>query len=195
MSASLKAPQIPANMTVAEFLEWCPDDGQLWELVDGTPRAMAPGKLGHGALQSEMGRLLGNHLADRRSPCTVITTPGVIPRVRSDFNFRVPDLAVTCMPFASNDTHLAQPSLIVEVLSPSNQAETWANVWAYTTIPSVQEILVLHSVRIRADIFRRGADGTWPEAPEVVSEGELHLASVDFRVPVAAVYRTTDLAR
>jgi hypothetical protein len=23
---------IPANMTVAEFLEWCPDDGQRWDV-------------------------------------------------------------------------------------------------------------------------------------------------------------------
>lgn len=181
-------------MNVAEFLEWCPHDGQLWELVDGTPRAMAPGKLGHGALQSELAALLRNHLLDRRSPCAVITAPGVIPRVRSDFNFRVPDLAVTCVPFASQDTHLAQPSLIVEVLSPSNHAETWSNVWTYTTIPSLQEILILHSVRIRADVIRRGADGNWPEAPEVVTEGELHLDSIDFRVPVAALYRTTELA-
>ena len=45
MSATLKA---PVNMTVAEFLEWCPDDGQRWQLVDGEPVAMAPGATGPG---------------------------------------------------------------------------------------------------------------------------------------------------
>jgi hypothetical protein len=36
MSATLKA---PVSMTVAEFLEWCLDDGQRWQLVDGEPVA------------------------------------------------------------------------------------------------------------------------------------------------------------
>ena len=34
---------------------------------------------------------------------------------------------------------LADPVLLVEILSPSNQAESRANVWAYTTIPSVPD--------------------------------------------------------
>ena len=49
----------------------------------------------------------------------------------------------------------SDPVLLVEILSPSNRAETWTNVWAYTTIPSVREILVLHSLRIRAELLRR----------------------------------------
>lgn len=194
MSASLRIPHIPAKMTVAEFLEWCPEDGQRWELVDGTPRAMAPAKMGHNAIMGELGAQLRNHLLERGSPCTMVPTPGVIPRLQADMNFRVPDLAVTCAPFASNDTHMAEPVLIAEVLSPSNQAETWANVWAYTTIPSVREILVLHSLGIRAEVFRRGEDGNWPEAPETVTEGELCLACIGFRTPVASLYRSTGLA-
>jgi Uma2 family endonuclease len=36
------ANQLPAAMTVAEFLDWNPQDGDRWELIDGTPQAMAP---------------------------------------------------------------------------------------------------------------------------------------------------------
>ncbi len=182
-------------MTVAEFLEWCPDDGQHWELVDGTPRAMAPAKVAHGQLQTEVGALLRNHLLDRGSACSVVTAPGVVPRVHANYNMRVPDLGVTCAPSSPNDTHLADPVLLVEILSPSNQADTWANVWAYATIPSVREILVMHSLTIRAEILRRGADGDWPAEPEIVTAGELRLDSLDYRAPIAALYRTTPLAR
>jgi hypothetical protein len=49
---------------------------------------------------------------------------------------------------------------VVGILSPSNKAETWANVWSYVTIPSVWEILVLHTAHIRADLLRREDDGT-----------------------------------
>jgi hypothetical protein len=41
MAASAR---LPVDMTVAQFLAWCPDDGQRWELVDGAPRAVAPSR-------------------------------------------------------------------------------------------------------------------------------------------------------
>ncbi|MBY0332172.1 MAG: Uma2 family endonuclease [Acetobacteraceae bacterium] len=187
MSASLK---LPAAMTVPEFLDWCPEDGQRWELVDGAPRAMAPAKLGHGAIQSEIAALLRNHLLDRGQACTVVTAPGVIPRVRAATNLRVPDLAVTCAPVSPTDATMAEPVLIVEILSPSNGAETWANVWTYTTIPSVREILVVHQVAQRAELLRRDPRGDWPPEPLTLTEGELALDSIGFRVSLAALYRT-----
>jgi len=100
-------------------------------------------------------------------------------------------------------------SLIVEILSPSNLAETCANVWTYTTIPSVREILVLHTAEIRAELLRRlpdeswpdeswpdesWPDESWPEEPEPIATGPLMLASIDFSAPMAALYRTTRLA-
>jgi Uma2 family endonuclease len=135
-----------------------------------------------------------NHLLARRSPCSVVVTPGIVPRVRSDHNFRVPDLAVTCSGYQAEEAALSDPILIVEILSPSNQAETWANVWTYTTIPSVQEILVVHTAEIRAELLRRGSDGVWPEKPETVEAGDLALESIGLTTPVAALYRTTRLA-
>lgn len=180
-------------MTVKEFLEWCPDDGHRWELVDGTPRAMAPAKPRHGRLQGELARLLGNHLAERGGPCVVAVDPGVMPQVRHGLNLRVPDLAVSCSPEDAGDAHLPDPVLLVGILSPSNQAETWNNVWTYTTIPTVQEILILRTVTMQADLLRRRDDGSWPESPPVITEGEVELASIGFRAPLAAIYRTTGL--
>jgi Uma2 family endonuclease len=83
---------------------------------------------------------------------------------------------------------------VIEILSPSNQSETWANVWTYTTIPSVQEILVLHTDSIRAELLRRQPDGAWPETPEEVEAGSLALDSIGFRAELRDLYRTTRLA-
>jgi hypothetical protein len=38
--------------------------------------------------------MIRNHLASIRSACRVITPPGVLPRVRSDTNFRIPDIGL-----------------------------------------------------------------------------------------------------
>jgi hypothetical protein len=85
--------------------------------------------------------------------------------------------------------------LIVEILSPSNVAETWANVWAYTTIPSVREIVVLRTVSIGAELLRRRPEGSWPSTPEAIEAGDLILESIGFQAPLTALYRTTRLAR
>ncbi len=92
--------KIPAVMTVAEFLAWDAPEGRLWQLVDGEPQAMAPASRTHGTIQGELGRLIGNHLSERGGPCSLVVTPGVVPRVRADSNYRIPDLAhlIHCIP-------------------------------------------------------------------------------------------------
>jgi Uma2 family endonuclease len=183
------------RMTLDEFLYWDPEDptGVPWQLIDGEPVAMAPGSASHGEIQSELNRLLGNHLVDR-FPCRTVIEPGVVPRARANMNYRVPDLAVTCEP-PSRDKMLHQPVLLIEILSPSKEAETNANVWAYTTIPSVQEILTIHSTRIEAALLRREPSGVWPDDPIVVGPDEtLALESIGFGTKLRACYRTTVLA-
>jgi Uma2 family endonuclease len=187
-------PKIPVRMTVAEFFAWNPPSPQLWQLIDGEPQAMAPANRTHAAIQSELNRLIANYLAERTSPCSVLTNPGVIPRVQSETNVRIPDLAVTCSGYDTEESALTDPVLLIEILSPSNQAETWANVWAYTTIPSVQEILVLKTASIGAEFLRRNLDGSWPSQPLAIVTGDLRLESIGFNFPLAAAYRTTRLA-
>jgi len=190
MGASLK---LAEPMSVEVFLAWEPGDGRQYELVDGSPRAMAPATIVHGSLQAELSGLIRDHFRRVGSQCRVITAPGVIPRVMSGENVRIPDLGVTCAPVTSAQKTLVDPVLLIEILSPSNRAETWSNVWTYTTIPSVQEILVLQSDAVAAHILRRDTTGTWPETPEKLASGDLTLTSIGFRVPLAEVYAGTDL--
>ncbi len=183
-------------MTLTEFLSWEPADpsGRPWQLVDGEAVAMAPGSETHAALQGEIGAILRNHLVTSGSPCRLLSQPGIVPRVRANRNFRIPDLGVTCAPPALG-LMVPDPILLIEILSPSNEAQTRANIWAYTTIPSVREILAVHSTRIEAELLRRNADGSWPEEPEILTASDtLTLPSIDFATPLAAFYRGTALA-
>ena len=191
MVALAKAPPL---MSVDEFMVWEPGDGRAWQLVDGVPEAMAPTNRTHGALQGRLASLLDAHFERTGSPCSVVITPGVVPHVRAEHNVRIPDLSVTCSPYRDEQPLLLNLVLLVEVLSPSNQRETWSNVWTYTTIPSVREILVLRSAEVGAELLRRREDGTWPERPELITDGDLVLESLGFRAPLAAHYRTTRFA-
>ena len=187
--------KIPVYMSLDEFLAWHPGGNDLWQLVDGVPQAMAPPSTIHGALQSELARLIGNHLRSQGGQCRVLITPGIVPHVLSNTNFRVPDLAVTCSPLEVGQSSVTDPILVAEILSPSNQAETRANVWAYTSVPTVQDILILYSVSVGAELLRRRPDGNWPENPKQITRGEIPLDSIGMRLPLLDPYEGTPLWR
>lgn len=187
---------VPPRMTVAEFLDWADRDRsrRRWQLRDGVLEAMAPTTEPHGAIQAELARLIGEHLLRSGSSCRTIIEPGVAPRVGARDNLRIPDLAVICTP-PSRERVMHEPLLLIEILSPSNEEQTRANVWAYTTIPSVREIVVVDSGVVRVELLRRQADGTWPEQPlNLGQEDELELASIGITIAVRAVYRTAAVA-
>jgi Uma2 family endonuclease len=185
----------PIDMSVEEFLEWEGEPGLKYQLVDGEPRAMAPTKRVHNALQATIVRQFENHLVAIRPGCQALTEGGIVPRIRSKKNFRIADVVVTCVPDDGSHATIPDPVLVVEVLSPSNQYETWESVWAYASLPTVQEILVVQSVRIGAQLLRRGTDGHWPEDPISVGAADLlSLDSIGFSCPLRDLYARTHLA-
>ena len=189
------ATRLPEAMTVAEFLDWTPPiGGDRWELVDGVPRAMAPASPRHGAIQAETSFLLTLHLRAERPECRVVIEAGVRPQFYADHNLRVPDLGVTCGPWADDGSILSAPLVLVEILSPSNPADTRNNVLNYATIPSVAEILVLHSTKIGAELHRRQNNGQWPREPlHLIAGDDVHLESIRFSAPLVAFYRTSGI--
>jgi Uma2 family endonuclease len=181
-------------MTVDEFLGW-PGDGTStkYQLVDGEIHAMAPASARHGRIQARISRLLGAHLDD--GPCQLLVAPGVVPRARSDTNLRIPDLGVTCEPDELVQQTLLDPILLIEILSPSNERETRRNVWAYVSIPTVREVLLVESIRVAAELLRRQPDGFWPPDPQILGpDDQVSLTSIDFTCALKDFYRGTRLA-
>lgn len=175
-----------------EFVAWASDGN--WQLVDGEPRAMAPASATHGIIQTNVGYTLTRHLRAVGSPCRAVTEPAIVPRVRARSNLRVPDVAITCSPIGAGQLALPDPLLVVEILPPTNESDTWENVWAYASVLSVREILVLRSTSIGADIMCRRTDGTWPEEPiQIGPDDALDLESVGLICPLAEFYIGTYL--
>lgn len=182
-----------ARMTVEAFLALPGDgSGRIYELVHGEIRAQDAASDAHGSIQQRLGNILGNHIDANRPGCRVVANPGIKPRLLAKWNYRIPELGVTCTPNRADVRETPDPILL---LSPSNEANTWSNVPLYATLPSVQEILLVDSSKVEAMLLRGGADGNWPQEPHTIEPGGvIALASIGLEVTLAEVYRDTHLA-
>jgi hypothetical protein len=73
-----------------------------------------------------------------------------------------------------------EPVVLIEILSPTDLSRTRANVRGYRTIPTVAEIVVLHSTAVVAKVLRRR-----PMA--------LRLESIGYATSLRSAYRTAVL--
>jgi Uma2 family endonuclease len=183
-------------MTVADFLEWPGDGaGTRYELVEGDLRAMAPGSDAHNTIVLNLSGLLWTFLRTHRPGYRAVAALPVQPRLRADWNYRIPDLGVTKSPNHQGDIMTPDPILLIEVLSPGNARDTMENIWAYATLPSVEEIVIVQSTKISAEVYRRSDNLDWPSEPLVVESGAttLCLKSIGADLLLADIYAGTHL--
>lgn len=91
-----------------------------------------------------------------------------------------------------NDRLVQYPTLVVEVLSPSTEAFDRGSKFAqYRQINSLQEYPLIQSEQAGVECFRRNEAGLWVLYPDQMSDN-LHLASLDFSLPVATLYRRVE---
>jgi Uma2 family endonuclease len=174
------------TMTLDEFLCW--DDGSdtHYELVGGFPRAMAPPAAAHRMIAMRLGTRIDTALAKRR-PCNAQAEAGILHPARQDTYFEA-DIAATCERHEAGQQALREPFLIVEILSPSTERhDRHAKLPVYRQIESVQEIALLDSDEIYAEVHRR-AGAQW--ITEILRGGEavLNLASVPLEIRLSELY-------
>lgn len=174
------------GMTVSEFLDW--DDGTdtRYDLIGGFVVAMAPPAARHSLFSMALGGEIRSALRPR-SPCRVYGEAGIILSDRDDTRY-VADLAVTCEPLRAEDRLIRNPALIVEILSPSAAAfDRQTKVADYRRIRSVEEILLIDSESVFAEVLRREGD-RW--ITEIVQgpAATLSLSSVPLTITMAELY-------
>jgi Uma2 family endonuclease len=179
------------RMTVAEFLRWEDGTDTRYELLAGQPVAMAPPAPPHGFLAARLCARIEGALRSRR-PCMVQIEAGIARPDRDDTCY-VADLAVTCQPPRSGDQLISDPVLIVEVLSPTTGLhDRHTKVADYRRIPSVEEILLIDSTSVFAEVLRREGD-RW--ITEIVRgpQATLSLASIGLTAAMSELYDGIDL--
>ncbi len=133
----------------------------------------------------------------RSRPCSVL--PGDMRVLVSPTGlYTYPDVVVVCNEprfLTEQKDTLLNPSLLVEVLSPSTEAYDRGRKFEhYQSIESLSEYLLVASDRLHADLFTRQADGRWLLTSASRMEDSLDLQSAGCRLTLADLYEKVDLS-
>ncbi|WP_437733967.1 Uma2 family endonuclease [Sorangium sp. So ce1335] len=175
------------RMSATEYLEWERAQAAKHEYHLGEIFAMAGGSPRHNFLSSAMGAEL--RAAVRGKPCHVLSSDQRISAKQGE-RYVYADTVVVCggvrMEPGASDV-LANPSVVVEVLSPSTEAYDRGGKWgAYQRIPSLTDYLLVSQVSVRVEHYRREADDSW-RYRVIEAGGSITLAN-GATLPIDAIY-------
>ena len=158
MSKPVRKPHLLSPESYLALEESAPEKN---EYVDGEIYAMSGTTVRHNRISGNLYLALRNHLANR--PCETFMVDLKVHAAAANA-FYYPDLVVRCQaqPLADDTRVIDDPTLIVEVLSPSTEAiDRREKLAAYRRIPSVQEYALVAQAERSVEIYRRNGDIGW----------------------------------
>lgn len=165
-------------------------DGEIrHELVDGQAYAMTGASDYHNKLSGNIVFELMKGLRAKGSPCTVYVND---MKVKVKQNFYYPDVMVVCnLNDKVNNYYKTQPSMIVEVLSPSTRRfdKTHKRV-TYQTLEALQEYVMVDQERAEIEVFTRQSG--W-QAEYFYPGDTIHFQSIEVAVAVEDIYYQVDI--
>lgn len=158
------------------------------EYLNGQILAMAGASLEHNSITTNFVRVIGNQFVGR--PCQVFSSDMRVKVIATGL-YSYPDVVAVCgeMRFdgAQRDT-LANPSVIVEVLSPSTEAYDRGEKFAhYRRLISLTEYVLVAQDKVRVERYLRQAAG-WVLTEMSDLDSRLTLVSIDCDVPLRDLY-------
>ena len=181
----MSLPKGRLSLSVAEYLEGERDAAVRHEYVAGQAYAMAGASARHNRIAGNIFARLNERLDG--AECEPFISDMKV-RVAPDLVY-YPDVVVTCDPPGGNPYVRSEPSLVVEVLSPSTErADRHEKLAAYKNCPSVREYALVAQDRMLVELHRRVGEG-WQA--ELFTEADERCAfdSVGLTLTLADIYR------
>lgn len=182
MSAALRL-----RMTEAEYLAFDGVDDIKYEFYADEAFAMAGGSANHSRITLNAGATL--RAAVRGTGCEAFDSNLRVKIERTGL-MTYPDATVVCGKprFCQKDT-LANPRVLVEVLSPSTENyDRGTKFTHYQKLDSLQEYLLVSQDKVHVDHYTRQPDGRWLFSVYERPDASICLASIPCEFPVAEFY-------
>ncbi|AQR62668.1 hypothetical protein BZG35_14185 [Brevundimonas sp. LM2] len=174
-------------MTADEFLVWCLDQEDRWELVNGMPIRMMTGAThAHDDVVLNLIVELGNQLKGKRCKPKTANIAARMP----EGNVRRPGVTVDCGPADRTALESAAPTAFFEVLSKSTRAFDIARKpEEYKRVPSLRSIVLIDPNLPRVMVWERADEATpWTYRDVDGLEGRIELPAIEVSLTTAALY-------
>ena len=184
MSNTVRKPHL---LSPDEYLAFDAEAEEKYEYLDGEIHAMAGTTIKHNQIAGNLYMALRNHLAGK--PCNTFFADIKVHAAAANA-FYYPDIVVRCQaqPLTDEARMVDDPTLIVEVLSPSTEAiDRREKLAAYRRIPSLQEYVLVAQDERSVEIYRRDGDIGWHYLA-FTDNDTVELASLSLNLPMAAIY-------
>ena len=147
------------RMTSDEFLAWSTQQRGRYELVAGEVVGMAPERVEHVRAKQHIWRCLTEAIEAGNLPCEAFVD-GMSVEV-DDATTYEPDVLLRCgTPLPTGTIKLNDPSVVVEVLSPSSLArDAGAKLEDYFRLPTVRHYLIVKTENRTVIHHARGENG------------------------------------
>ena len=179
---------IRKQCTTDEYLGFERRSSVKHEFRDGEIVAMPGASLFHNLIAGNLFGEIRQQLKGR--PCRVYTNDLRVC-VDADGFYTYPDVVAVCgTPRLLDDAQdtLLNPSVLIEVLSPSTEAyDRGAKFARYRRIESLCEYVVVAQDRVWIELFTRDGDD-WSSNVLTSLEDELRLGAIGVAVPVREIY-------
>jgi len=174
-------------LTPERYLQLEDQAEQKHEFWDDTVRAQAGGSFNHQMLVGELYLKLRNQLDPRG--CTVFMSD---MKVQIAEAYLYPDISALCGPVEfpeGRDDIITNPSLIIEVLSPSTSGFDFAEKFdRYKQLPSLQEYALVSQNTPRVEIREKA--GNWGHFHVYADlTDEVHFKSLDLSIAMQEIYQ------
>jgi Uma2 family endonuclease len=168
--------------TVKEFDRWHARQPERWEFIGGVPVMMAPGSLPHTIIKGNVFRHIANRLAGK--PCRAFVDGA---EVKGHKLSAIPDVVVACGRIDPTSSTVAEPVVIVEVLSPSSERDDAGRKWqGYCLIPSLQHYLVVAQESRLVTVHTRTGASSFDE--RIHQDGIIELSAIGVSLTLDEIY-------
>lgn len=188
------APVQKSCLTAEEYLVLERQAGIRSEYIDGEMVAMTGGTSWHSLVTLNVGGELRQQLKQR--PCLVYSGDLRV-RIPGTGDYVYPDITVVCGEPLFEDGQrdiLLNPTLIVEVLSPSTESyDRGRKFEGYRTLGSLKEYVLVAQDRPRVEHFLRQDGHVWLYTDVSGLESVVSFSSIGCQVALAEIYDKVEL--
>jgi Uma2 family endonuclease len=182
-------PAIDHPLSISEYIAWEEGNTIKHEFVAGEVYAMTGVTLRHNLITLNLARAMWQRA--RGGGCRVLATD-VKLRTGSD-RIYYPDLMVVCGAAAEVALIVSEPSMVVEVTSPSTRAtDRREKLEAYMRMPSLRIYLIVDQRRRHVLMYTRKGAGDWTRE-EISGDGAVALEFLGANIPLDEIYEDITL--